>query len=241
MSANDKATPSGDLPRKPRGRWLQVSLRTLLILVTLLGVGLGWFVHCGERQRRAVEALKEVGGEISYDTPGAAPAEKSFDLSGWFPRDYLDDVDRVDLSESKFTDAEMVHLRGLTGLQSIHLNGTLVTDAGLAHLKGLHRLKHLTLDGIQVTDDGLAHVQGLTQLEWLSLDATQVTDAGLAYIQDLRRLVWLDLDGTQVTDTGLPQLQGQTSLKELGLRGTQVTDAGVAKLQSVLPKCEIFD
>ena len=63
MSANDKATPSGDLARKPRRRWLQISLRTLLILVTLLSIGLGWVVNRGERQRRAVAALEEMGGD----------------------------------------------------------------------------------------------------------------------------------------------------------------------------------
>ena len=70
MSANDQVTPSGDLLRKPRRRWqVQVSLRTLLILVTLLSIGLGRFVHRGERQRRAVAALKEVGEDDFGSVP----------------------------------------------------------------------------------------------------------------------------------------------------------------------------
>ena len=71
MSANE-ATPSGDLPRKPRRRWLQLSLRTVLILVTLLSIGLGWFVHRGERQRLTVAALKKMGARIYYDAPGSS-------------------------------------------------------------------------------------------------------------------------------------------------------------------------
>ena len=43
---------SNGLPRKPRRRWFRFSLRTLLILVTLLSIGLGLFVYRGERQRR---------------------------------------------------------------------------------------------------------------------------------------------------------------------------------------------
>src|SRR5688500_818246 len=43
LSANDQATPSSDVPRKPRRCWPRFSLRTLLILVTLLSIGLGWF------------------------------------------------------------------------------------------------------------------------------------------------------------------------------------------------------
>src|SRR5688572_23770134 len=95
LSANDLAMPSGDAPRKPRRRWLQVSLRTLLILVTLPSIGLGWIVHRGERQRRAVAALKEMGAEVFYDRPQFSTTSKPFEQNRWLPRDYFDDVDSV--------------------------------------------------------------------------------------------------------------------------------------------------
>ena len=44
LSANDQATPSDAVPRKPRRRWLQVSLRTLLIVSALT---LSMTILCG--------------------------------------------------------------------------------------------------------------------------------------------------------------------------------------------------
>ena len=42
---------------KPKRRWLQFSIRTVLLLVTLLCVGLSLWVAPAERQRRAVAAI----------------------------------------------------------------------------------------------------------------------------------------------------------------------------------------
>ena len=198
-------------PRKPRRRWLRFSLRTLLILVTLLSIGLGTFVHRGERQRRAVAAVKALGGSIRYDVSGTSPASDT--LSRWLPRDYFDDVYLVSL---------------------MHCT---VTNADLAHISRLTQLEVLELDSTNVTDAGLAHVQGLTELTWLSINETQVTDSGLHHLEGLTCLLVLELRDTQVTDAGLAQLQGLTSLKVLDLSRTPVTDGGVAKLQRALPKC----
>ena len=239
MSANDQATPSADVPRKPRRRWLQLSLRTLLILVTLLCVALGWIVHRGERQRRAVAGLEELGAAIEYEASDSPRAERFFGLSRWLPRDYFDDVAGVDSLGSSVTDAGLSHIQGLTRLKRLSVNGTQVTDAGLTHIRGLTRLEGLSLGGTQVTDAGLAHLQGLTQLKVLFLDGTQVTDAGLLHVRDLTRLGWLYLDSTQVTDAGLVHVRGLTRLEQLYLNNTQVTDAGVAKLQRALPNCRI--
>ena len=39
------------------------------------------------------------------------------------------------MSDIQITDAGLVHLKGLTGLQTLNLAGTKVTDAGVAELK----------------------------------------------------------------------------------------------------------
>ncbi len=84
---------------------------------------------------------------------------------------------------SSAVDADLVHLKGLTQLKRLDLEGTQVTDAGLVHLKGLTQLEWLDLVGTQITDVGLVHLKGLTQLETLGLYDTQVTDAGLAELK----------------------------------------------------------
>ena len=58
-----------DKPARKR-RWFRFSLRTLLIVVMLLSLPLGWLAMKmiqAERQRRAVEAIQEAGGEVFYD------------------------------------------------------------------------------------------------------------------------------------------------------------------------------
>lgn len=63
------------------------------------------------------------------------------------------------------------------------IRSTKVIDAGLEHLKGLTQLQMLTLDGTQVTDAGLEHLKGLVQLQMLDLRDTRVTDEGVKRLQ----------------------------------------------------------
>ena len=57
---------------------------------------------------------------------------------------------------------------------------TKVTDAGLVHLKGMTGLEvWLGLSDTKVTDDGLKHLEGFTKLRSLTLHRTQVTEAGV--------------------------------------------------------------
>ncbi len=53
------------------------------------------------------------------------------------------------------------------------------SNAALAHLKEVSSLRHLSLDGTGITDDGLASLHGLSELETLSLKDTAVTDDGV--------------------------------------------------------------
>jgi Leucine-rich repeat (LRR) protein len=169
---------------KPKRRWMQVSLRTVLVLVTLVCVALSMWVAPVERQRRAVAAIQELDGDFSYVK--ADPASEMFPITflrRWLPPDYFYEIEYVNLSRSKVTDAGLAHLQGLTSLQGLVLDKTQVTDAGLAHLQGLTSLRGLYLENTQVTDAGLAHLQGLTSLQELYLNNTQVTDAGLAELR----------------------------------------------------------
>jgi hypothetical protein len=225
----------------PKRRWAQFSLATLFAVVTVLCVGLALVVVPVERQRRAVAAIKAIGGTVAYAEhdetaieafPGRFPRR-------WLARDYFDEVRQVYLDSTQVTDADLAHLQGLTGVRRLYLDDTQVTDAGLTHLQGLTGLEVLLLDRTEVTDTGLAHLQGLTRLETLWLNGTHVTDAGLSHLQRLTGLEVLLLDRTEVTDTGLAHLQGLTRLETLWLDGTHVTGAGLAQLRRALPNCQV--
>ena len=50
-----------------RRRWLQFSLSSIFLLVTVLGVWLGIVVNQAREQREAVAAIKAAGGVVYYD------------------------------------------------------------------------------------------------------------------------------------------------------------------------------
>jgi len=61
-------TPAPISP-KPRRRWLQFSLRTLIVLMLVLGAGLGWFareVQKARAQREAATAIEKLGGSVDW-------------------------------------------------------------------------------------------------------------------------------------------------------------------------------
>lgn len=226
---------------KHKLRWYQFTLRTLLLVVLVAGIGfgaLGQKFYQIRYQRRAVEELKKLGAGVSY-----ADAEDKW-VDRWlyklFGEDYSPVVSLVVLSGSQVTDAGLVHLKGLNNLRWLILSDTQITDAGLEHLKGQTKLKRLELYRSQVTDVGLEHMEGLTNIEILNFYRIQITDDGLQHLKGLTKLKLLGLLETKVTDTGLEHLKGLTNLEHLGLRGTNVTEAGAKDLQTALPNCKIM-
>ena len=192
-----------DETRKPRLRWFQYSLRSLLLVMLLASIAMSWVavrMQKARKQKEAVEEIKKSRGWVEYH-PGPAW------LRNLLGEDCFATVVHVSL-HSQITDAGFLkHLKGLTQLQQLDLNGTPVTDASLEHLKGLTQLQQLDLGGAQVTDAGLEHLKGLTQLQTLELAWTHVTDAGLEHLKGLTQLRTLDLNYTKVTDEGLKKLQ----------------------------------
>jgi hypothetical protein len=224
---------------KPRRRWLQFSLRTLMLLVVMFGAGFGWLgmkLRQAKVQREAVDAVSHLRVSVSYDrTTSLVP--------DWLRTMLGDDVFAAvvwaDFDDPQVTDADLRHLEGLPQLRTLHLTNAKVTDAGLEHVKGLTQLRHLNLFGTTVTDTGLAHIEGLTQLRYLRLTHTQVTDAGLEHLKGLTQLEDLTLVASQVTDAGLAHLEGLTQLRSLVLASTHVTDAGLEHLQALTQLTEL--
>lgn len=152
-------------------RWFQFRLRTLLVMVVVVAIPLGWIGY--ERRRIATrrEGLKEAG----FAWGGQSPQPE------WNQAVFGDDSPAYanSMVSGIVTDAGLVHLKNLPQLQLLALYGSHITDAGLVHLKDLPQLQTLSLDGTHITDVGLVHLQDLHQLKRLELSRTQVTDAGL--------------------------------------------------------------
>ena len=94
-------------------------MKTLAMLVGLLvvasnAVGEDKVVKRIDAEKKAIAAIKKLGGKVTFDEkkPGKP-------------------VISVNLRRTEVTDAGLVHLKGLKNLQTLFLNSTKITDAGL--------------------------------------------------------------------------------------------------------------
>ncbi|MGI8978881.1 MAG: hypothetical protein ACR2FY_06620 [Pirellulaceae bacterium] len=175
---------------KPKRRWYQFSLLSLMLATTLLGVVLGVGLLCiapAERQRvsarKAANLREGFGGAAGYEGRAKDESWLTRGLREWLPRDYFERVIDLWLNESNVTDADLPHLHGFTHLEMLNLKQTQVTDAGLVHLQAFKHLTVLNLNSTHVTDAGLTHLYGLSQLGYLDLTGTKVTDEGIEKLQ----------------------------------------------------------
>ncbi|MGA2031281.1 MAG: hypothetical protein ABSG68_03405 [Thermoguttaceae bacterium] len=143
----------GMIAPRPKLRWFQFSLRTLLVFVTLCAFACSWLavkLQQAKRQREAAAAVEKLGGQVEWSEP-SGPL--------WLRRLLGDDLFRsvvdVGLGGTEVTDAELEHLKGLDQLQSLNLARTNIAGAGLGNLKGLNQLQYVYLGGTQVTDAGV--------------------------------------------------------------------------------------
>ena len=132
-------TPTPTTPT-PRRRWLQFSLRAMLVLMLVVSVPLGWFafkLRQARQQRQVIEAIKKLGGGVDYYGPASSGMIRSSVawLGEFLGEDLSKDVLSVNLCNTTVTDAGLEHLRGLTQLQVLYLRVTPVTGAGVAELQ----------------------------------------------------------------------------------------------------------
>ena len=252
---------------RPKRRWFQLRLRTLLILVLVLCVPLAWLANRLVRTRPQRDALAELRRHGYGGMQEPLPAERW--LIRWIGfanvkqmRSYLRDVRTVKsggagdgkldvlrelpyvrvlaLGGDNVTDAAVQHIVTCTEATDISLYHTQVTDAGLQQLRPLRKLQRIYLAYSGITDAGLDVLEVFPELLGLDLTGTRITDAGLAKLQRLPRLRGLTLAKTAITDDGLAYLGHLTCLDFLVLRETRVTPEGLAKLQKALPKCRMY-
>jgi internalin A len=236
--------PAGPVSR-PWRRFLRFSLRGLIALVLVIGLGLGWIVRSARIQREAVAAIKDAGGSVWYDWEWHNG--RKFPGKPWAPEwliraigvDYFGRVACVTYSRRaiEFGLALAVEIQKrphrsqysppYSGVRAPGYDGAFTAD-----LKSLGELSDLDLSSTDVTDDGLANLAGLTNLVYLNLEGTQITDAGLIHLERLTKIETLYLPSNRITDAGLSDLTGLAKLSRLCLLGdSQVTDSGLRRLE----------
>jgi hypothetical protein len=230
-------------PPKPKLRWYQYSLRSLLLLMLLVSLAMSWFTvrrDKARKQQQAAEVIQSAGGNVLYDYELDPANFDRLKISPpgpeWLRQRLGDDFFATVVHADVVDDEGLEKLHLLPDLQALTLSHD-VTDAGLKHLENLQTLEELTLPAALVGDRGVEHIRALTRLRCLKIcndnpaDTKRlVTDAALETIARLSRLEKLSLKGTHVTDAGLVHLKRLPRLREFDLSGTAVSDAGLKHL-----------
>lgn len=234
----------------PKRRWARFSLRSLLLLVTVLGVWMGNQVNRVRRQKEAFAAIREAGGSIEYDwsrqtdasglPPDGPPAPPW--LRRWLGDEYFQSIVKVYLKPSVDAKFPMACLEGLDRLQELLLLGEAITDDHLAALHPPRSLVDLNLNGSLVSDAGLEHLVRFPNLKRL-VRPDGITDRGLHCLRFAPHLESLSLSVTPITDAGLEHIAALRELRELELVATAVTDEGMARIADLtaLEKLNLVD
>ena len=177
---------SDSRPKKPRRRWLQFSLRTFFVVLTVFCVWLGVVVHRAHEQRKAVAWVEEMGGTVYYgyefDEDINAIVDAEPPGPKWFREslgdDYFQDVRAVYFLFTPVSD--LTPLAGLKNIQYLDFSSTEVRD--VTALAGLTKLRWLHLSNTQVGN--LTPLAGLQNLQVLSIENTPV---GKEQVEELRQ------------------------------------------------------
>jgi hypothetical protein len=212
---------------------IRFSLRTLILVATIVSVPLTWLsirLHDARQQLGAVKRLTELRGHVEYDflpqaggngTPRGWPIFRR-----WLGPHFFDRVDLVSLSP--------VASSGYGVLQVLPCN-----DHDLALVAQLRGLRRLGISNTKVTDDAMIYVGQIQSLEVLYLHGTVITDRGLQHLSQLTNLKEVSLHGTRMTDEGIAVVCGWKQLKKATLGNPGVTVAGWRRLKAALPNCDI--
>ena len=180
-----------------------------------------------DAHRRAVAEIKKLGGRVVRQRDSDGQVSLFVDLS----------------QQTSGGDECIAHLKDLTGLNVVLVNGQQVTPVVFAKLKDLQTLKKVVLH--QVTDQQLVSLRGWKGIVQLDLQSDAISDAGLETIATMAELEELLISGqwgsnktAKITDSGIASLKSLKVLKQLIIGACpDVKGTGLAAL-SELPKLE---
>lgn len=159
-------------PPKPRGRWFQFTLGSLLAVMVLASIAMALWVR-GPIKRREVSMAIERGGGGHVGYASRAPGWVA-DLLGDFAGVY-DEVSEIELRNA--VDADVEKIAVFSRLKSLSLRGS-VTDKAMKIVARYTFLETLELQSAGITSKGLAELRRLPRLREFRV-RYPIDDAGL--------------------------------------------------------------
>ena len=213
------------------------SLRTLLIMTAIGGIGLaglGHWLRDFQQQQAALERARKRGFTFGIaDGPLPGFMYRRFGLRGVIAVRGLGEIGKFN---TDITADDLESLRGLR-CRGVFLNASTVSDDELTHLLLTTGQVEFGADRTGIGDKSLEHLSQFHQLESLSLGGTKVTNEGVAYLTRLPRLHTLSLIGSPITDAAIPHLKSMQQLRILYV--SSLSPEGIAELRKALPNCKI--
>lgn len=224
--------------RKAFARKLRPWVAPVSMILWIGVIVLLMLAYLAHREQQARGAILQRQGAV-VDVPGGVQvsfAADDKDLGAALDSlAFISNLQELDLSETKVSDAELVHINKLTSLKVLNLDKTGISGEGLKNISALRDLQELSLIETKVNSGGLTYLRNLTNLKKLFLDSDQIDDSGLEHLSDLVNLELLSLSQTRIQQDGLKRLNALLKLQKLYLNETNLNDTGLAYL-SVLKK-----
>lgn len=236
-------------PQPSIRRLLQFSLKSALILMTLLCIGLGTWTYRSQRQKVAVEAITEAGGEFgySYQIVETRPPRSARALGSMIVKPYSYETepaapswlrnligDHYFITPTRLVIGTPGHFLESPMEPMTRTQGKFDPNC-LAHLKALPHLEELWSANVELDDADLANLRHLRKLKFLELRRGALSGSApprnFDFLRRLRKLESLCLTDSQFGDSDVAHILQTSTLKNLFLYGSAIGDGGVAQIR----------
>lgn len=157
--------------------------------------------------------------------------------TGWERLGKLSQVEKLNLTQSNITDADVAMLITMTGLKELSISNTSLSDAALGQLAKLENLEILRMENTrQINGSGLkAFIQKKqpTGLRCLYTSSTPLSREGLSNVRKIGSLEVFDHSLVQLNDQLFSELKGATNLKTLVVGNNNLTAASGLTLKTM--------
>jgi hypothetical protein len=239
---------------------LSLSLRTLLMLILVIALWLGWRVDKAHRQSHAISQVEKYNGYVRFDyeylngkeIPNPEPKGPKW-LRQHLGDDYFREVSRVIYVDQPLSDATLAPLTDLSAIEELRFLTRMhhgkdpvdpppglerLTESGLSRLEALTRLRRVEFYDMELTGSMLRHLNRSTQLEELKVfegDGIEggISDEGMPPLGAMPRLRVLSLWCHRITGSCLGPLRRSRSLEELEFYGSPLSAVGFENIGAI--------